>query len=203
MKSTSSSSRSRIPAPAQTLVRRVLNRLAIGNNVSVGTDFRAGIGTRINSLHGLTVGHSVSIGPGSLVEVDGQLGDFVLIARNVQIVGRNDHSIDEIGVPIVRGLWVGDRPQSEADTVLIERDVWVGAAAIILGGVTIGEGSVVGAGSVVTRDVPPYTIVAGVPASAVGKRFESEDERRRHSEALDALSIKSPKKQSSESEPRV
>ncbi|WP_422757326.1 DapH/DapD/GlmU-related protein [Paenarthrobacter sp. C1] len=145
----------------------------------------------------------MSIGPGSLVEVDGQLGDFVLIARNVQIVGRNDHSIDEIGVPIVRGLWVGDRPQSEADTVLIERDVWVGAAAIILGGVTIGEGSVVGAGSVVTRDVPPYTIVAGVPASAVGKRFESEDERRRHSEALDALSIKSPKKQSSESEPRV
>ena len=47
--------------------------------------------------------------------------------------------------------------------------VWIGAAALILPGITIGERSIVGAGSVVTRDVPPYTIVAGNPARPIGK----------------------------------
>ncbi len=51
--------------------------------------------------------------------------------------------------------------------VIIEDDCWIGAGAIILNGITIGKGSVVGAGSVVTKDVPPYTIVAGNPARKI------------------------------------
>ncbi len=51
--------------------------------------------------------------------------------------------------------------------VIIEDDCWIGAGAIILNGITIGKGSVVGAGSVVTKDVPPYTIVAGNPAHKI------------------------------------
>lgn len=56
--------------------------------------------------------------------------------------------------------------------VTIKNDVWIGARAVILPGVTIGDCSVVAAGAVVTKDVPPYTLVAGVPAKVV-KRFEN------------------------------
>jgi acetyltransferase-like isoleucine patch superfamily enzyme len=54
--------------------------------------------------------------------------------------------------------------------IVIEDHVWVGTRALILQGVTVGEGAIVAAGSVVTRSVPPYTIVAGVPARKIGER---------------------------------
>jgi acetyltransferase-like isoleucine patch superfamily enzyme len=56
--------------------------------------------------------------------------------------------------------------------IVIEDDVWIGSKATLLDGVTIGQGAVVGAGAVVTRSVAPYTIVAGVPARAIGRRGE-------------------------------
>jgi acetyltransferase-like isoleucine patch superfamily enzyme len=60
------------------------------------------------------------------------------------------------------------------DGIFIEDDVWVAAHAVVLDGVRIGRGSVVAAGAVVTEDVPPYTIVGGVPARAIGHRLEPE-----------------------------
>lgn len=57
---------------------------------------------------------------------------------------------------------------------MIGSDVWIGANAIILEGLKIGDGAVIGAGAVVTKDVAPYSIVAGVPARLIGQRF-SED----------------------------
>lgn len=62
---------------------------------------------------------------------------------------------------------VGDRPLRNAPVVLQDR-VWLGCRVIVLKGVTIGEGAIVSAGSIVTRDVPPYTVVAGEPARVVG-----------------------------------
>ncbi len=63
----------------------------------------------------------------------------------------------------------------EERTVFIDDDAWVGAMSIILPGITVGKGSIIGAGSVVTKDVPPYTIVAGNPARIV--RTLEPDER--------------------------
>ena len=180
--------RSRIPVPLQAFIRRLLNRLALGSNVTVGPDFRAGLGSRVNSLHGLELGCNVSVGPGSLIEVDGYIGDYVLIARNVQIVGREDHDISSVGTPIVKATWVGDRSARAEDSVSIGRDVWIGAGVVVLGGVSIGEGSVIGAGSVVAKDIPPYSIAVGSPARRISGRFENEAECRRHSESLDGLS---------------
>ena len=181
------SDRSRIPGPLQRLTRRVLNKLAVGSNVTTGKNLRAGLGSRINALHKLQVGDDVSVGPGSLIEVNGVIGDFVLIARNVQIVGRMDHDISEVGTPIVKATWVGDRNPRDEDGVNIGRDVWIGAGAIILGGVCIGEGSVIGAGSVVTKDIPPYSIAVGSPARRVSSRFSNDTERARHSALLDNI----------------
>ena len=58
--------------------------------------------------------------------------------------------------------------------ILIGNDVWIGYEAVILAGVTIGDGAIIGARAVVTRDVPPYTIVGGVPAKPIRKRFPPE-----------------------------
>ena len=58
--------------------------------------------------------------------------------------------------------------------IVIGNDVWIGYEAVILSGVTIGNGAIIGARAVVTKDVPPYTIVAGVPARPIRKRFDGE-----------------------------
>lgn len=61
------------------------------------------------------------------------------------------------------------------EPIVIEKNVWIGANATVLSGVTVGEGSVVAAGAVVTRDVPPYTLVGGVPARVI-KKVEFNDD---------------------------
>ena len=58
--------------------------------------------------------------------------------------------------------------------IVIGNDVWIGYEAVILSGVTIGDGAIIGARAVVTKDVPPYTIAGGVPAKAIRKRFSDD-----------------------------
>ena len=62
--------------------------------------------------------------------------------------------------------------------IVIGSDVWIGYEAVILSGVTVGDGAVIGARAVVTKDVPPYTIVGGVPAGPIRKRFDDDTIRR-------------------------
>ena len=63
---------------------------------------------------------------------------------------------------------------NEAGSIAVGNDVWIGARAIILSGVTIGDGAIIGAGAVVTRNVPPYAVVAGVPANVIRFRYSPE-----------------------------
>lgn len=58
--------------------------------------------------------------------------------------------------------------------IIVGNDVWIGYGAVILSGVTVGDGAIIGARAVVTKDVPPYTIVGGVPARQIRKRFDDE-----------------------------
>lgn len=165
-------------------VRAVMRRLAVRQHVTYGRGLRLGRFAVVSAPHRLVIGDDVSIGPWSIVEVDGEIGDFTLIGQAVQVVGRDDHAFDEVGTPVSESTWSGDRPATPRDAVRIGRDVWVGGGSVVLSGVSIGEGSIVGAGSVVTEDVPPYAIAVGSPARVVRRRFDAADAAR-HSRALD------------------
>ena len=118
------------------------------------------------------------------------IGDHVMFGPEVVIQGGN-HRIDMVG-RFMDGITESEkRPKDDRD-VIIDSDVWIGARAILLAGVTIGRGAVVAAGAVVTRDVPPYAIVGGVPARVIRYRWNSETIREH--EAL--LYSQSPEKQS-------
>lgn len=98
------------------------------------------------------------------------LGNYAMLGQNVNII-TGDHRSDIVGLPMIE---VQEKlPENDAD-VTIEDDVWIGANSTILKGVTIGRGSIVSAGSVVTKSIPPYSICAGTPARVLKQRFTSE-----------------------------
>ena len=177
--------RSRLPVFIASPLRWLLRRVSVRGPVIVGKHLRLGAGVVVTSAHGLVLGDHVSIGQRSVVEVDGVIGDYCLIGRNAQILGRLDHAVDEIGVPMATSTWVGDRAQLPADTIKIGCDVWIGGGAIVLGGITIGDGAIVGAGAIVTRDVAPFSIVGGNPAKQIRMRFPTEEARALHLHQLD------------------
>ncbi len=112
----------------------------------------------------LTIGEHVNVARGVIVNAAGtvEIDDWVLLGPDV-IIYSQDHVFDGIDVPISMA------PDRRAP-IRIGRAAWVASRAIITAGVTIGEGAVVAAGAVVTRDVPPFTLVAGVPARVVRER---------------------------------
>jgi acetyltransferase-like isoleucine patch superfamily enzyme len=113
---------------------------------------------------GLKVGDNSNIGHFAFVGCSGyiEIGDRVLMGPRVTLLAEN-HVYDDPERPIKsQGV--------ERKTIVIGDDCWLGAGAIVLAGVSVGPGSVIAAGSVVTKDVPPMTVVAGAPARVVRGR---------------------------------
>jgi len=139
--------------------------VVFGRNCTVGRDTvimctgvvrRKGVGLRLGD-------HS-AIGPQSFLGAQGgiAIGSDVIMGPGVRIFSEN-HEFADVTVPI--------RAQGERrEAVMIEDDCWIGAGVTILDGVTIGRGTVVAAGAVVTHSLPPYSVVAGVPARALKNR---------------------------------
>ena len=94
----------------------------------------------------------------------------MLFGPDVMILSGN-HPIDEIGQPI------NASHQGINGRCRTEQDVWIGARVIIVGNVTIGEGAVIGANSLVNRDIPPYTVAVGTPCAPRRRRFSDEQLR--------------------------
>lgn len=125
----------------------------------------------------IQAGEYCSIGYGAAICPNVELGNYVLIAPEINILG-GDHRYDKPGIPII----FSERPT--LPSTVIEDDVWIGARVTIMAGVKIGRGSIIAASSVVTKDVPAYTIVAGVPAKVVKKRFVGKGDELTHDEML-------------------
>ncbi|MBN1560733.1 flippase-like domain-containing protein [candidate division KSB1 bacterium] len=124
------------------------NEVLLGRGTVLGTrDGRIEVGDFCN------VGGNCRLGTTSEIRI----GKHVLLAANCY-VGGAQHNYDRTDVPIMR------QGYNNRGGVFIEDDVWLGTAVKVLDGVTIGTGSVIGAGSVVTRDIPPYSVAMGVPA---------------------------------------
>ena len=110
------------------------------------------------------------------------IGRFCSIACGAKFLMTSaNHAMKSLSTyvfPIFYEEWGHGMPVTEAwdrrGDIVIGNDVWIGYEAVILSGVTIGHGAVIAARSVVTRDVPPYAIVGGVPARLIRRRFEPE-----------------------------
>lgn len=127
------------------------------------------IGQAVNIESGAEFDEHVTIGDRSSLGVDSQVFGPVTIGSNVMmgpeccILTRN-HQHDRCDIPMIDQGYEDYRP------VVIGDDVWIGRRVIILPGVTVGGGSIIAAGAVVSKDVKPYSIVGGVPAKQIGDR---------------------------------
>lgn len=117
-------------------------------------------------------GHSYAMKPFRMENPRTRIGRYVSIAQNVQL-GLGTHPLDMLSTsPAVYGKKGGhDQGDLRFPPCVVDSDVWIGASSIILSGIHIGTGAVVAAGAVVTKDVPPYAIVGGVPARIIRYRF--------------------------------
>ncbi len=111
----------------------------------------------------LRIGDNSGVGVNALIASHVTIGNDVMMGPDCMLFTSN-HGMQSTQIP----MW--KQKSTEPDPILIGNDVWIGARVIILPGVTVGDGAVVGAGSVVTKDVPSYAIVAGNPAKLIRMR---------------------------------
>ncbi len=150
---------------------------------TIAKGFHAGARVRLWAKNKLVIGRKFYIGRDSSIEADCIIGDYVIMGNKVGIIGRYDHHYQQAGVPTRLASQIRDHDYNWKgldQITIIEDDVWVGYGSTILGGVTIGRGSIIAAGSLVTKDVEAYCIYGGAPAKKIKSRFETEDDLRQH-----------------------
>ena len=133
-------------------------------------------GSSYGHLNHVVIGNHSNIGPKNCFNTliaNVIVGDYVITGPEVMFISGN-HRFNVIGKRIAE-ITNKEKETSDDLDIIIESDVWIGARATILKGVTIGRGSIVGACSVVTNDVPPYSIVAGNPARIIRRRFNDSE----------------------------
>jgi len=125
------------------------------------------------SFQRITLGNDVYIGPGASISSAHstiRIGSKVMMGPNVIFVGGN-HNTELVGE------YMYDIKKKEAHhdrDITVKDDVWIGNRAMIMSGVTLNEGCIVAAGAVVTKNVPSYSVVGGIPAKVIKMRFEKE-----------------------------
>ena len=140
-----------------------------------GKNVRIGGRCSFSGIENMHVGNNVLISSNSKILTTRAkviIGDYVMLGQNLTIV-TGDHRTDILGKYMMEIKDSEKLPENDAD-VVIEGDVWAGTNVTILKGVTIGRGSIIASGAVVTKSVPPYSIVGGVPAKVIKQRFDEE-----------------------------
>lgn len=135
------------------LVRNILENCGKNINIERFAKFNRNI----------IIGNNSTIGKNSSVAPYTKIGDNVLLAPEVIMYSKN-HSIARTDIPIIKQGFDDFKP------ITICNDVWIGRRVILLPGITIGEGSIIGAGAVVAKDIPPYSIAVGNPVKVIRNR---------------------------------
>lgn len=132
-------------------------KIADDVHISRDTIILAGVGKTV-------INERVSIGAGSFIYGSSglEIGKDSLLADNVRVMAGSHRYKDASKLIRLQGAY--------GKKTVVGQDVWLGSSVIVLGGVTVGDGAVVGAGAVVTKDIPSYSMAAGVPAKIIGKR---------------------------------
>ncbi|MBE6573335.1 MAG: CatB-related O-acetyltransferase [Ruminococcaceae bacterium] len=127
-------------------------------------------GKKVNIEKNAVFSRKVSLGDYSGLGVNSKIygtctiGNYVMMGEDVTVITRN-HKHERSDIPMMHQGFEEERP------VVIGNDVWIGDRVVILAGVEIGDGCIIGAGSVVTKSIPPYSIAAGVPARIIKSRI--------------------------------
>lgn len=130
-------------------------------------------GTRFGRFD-IRIGNKVQFGKDCRIAYNVHYGNNILMASNVYFVGKNDHTYN------IAGKYIWDCEGSRNGVTIIEDDVWIGIGVTICGPVKIGKGSIVAAGAVVTKDIPPCEIWGGIPAKKICDRFQTKEETNKH-----------------------
>jgi maltose O-acetyltransferase len=133
---------------------------SIGRNVFIADDFMARNAKNISIGNNVYINHDVEFDAewGRII-----IGNYVMIGSNT-LLSTAHHNFNRLDIPIMlQGI-------RQPTSVTIANDVWIGANVIILPGIEISTGAVVGAGAVVTKNVPPYAVIGGVPAKIIKYR---------------------------------
>lgn len=146
---------------------REINRLQFG---SKGTNVRISVNNEFHNTQKIVLGDNIYIGTNCVFHAIGgiEIGSGSILANYIEIITFN-HNYD--------GIDLQSLPYDKKyikEQVIIEENVWVGSHSLILPGITIGEGAVIGMGSVVTKDVPPFAVVGGNPAKIIKYRNDSK-----------------------------
>lgn len=154
----------KIPHSHNSKITLIKNKILkyLFKEISISSNIRPNI--KFVNGNNISIGNNSGIGENSFIQDIGQvkIGDNVLMGPDIMIFTAN-HSIEKSKLINEQGYIVKD--------VKIENDVWIGARSIILPGVTVGQGSIIAAGSIVTKDIDEYSIVGGNPARFIKKRI--------------------------------
>jgi acetyltransferase-like isoleucine patch superfamily enzyme len=146
------------------VMRRFKLRVKSFGRIRVGKNVFFAAGADLRPPNRIRIGQRVSFGKNFTCECDALIGDDVLISSNVSFIG-NDHLFDDPRATVF------SQGRSPDRSVVLKGDNLIGFGSIVFSGVTVGKRAIVGAGSVVNKDVPENAIVAGVPARFIRWRF--------------------------------
>jgi maltose O-acetyltransferase len=150
---------------------RILRAVDNVFQLKCGKNFFVGGGSLVYPVRHMVFGKNVFIGRNVTISTSESgkspvyIGRDVMIAQRCMIIGGN-HEIERTDIPMnLQG-------EGKQGAIVVGDDVWIGAGTIVLGPVTIGRGCVIGAGSVVTKDLPDYSVAVGNPARVIRNRLK-------------------------------
>jgi acetyltransferase-like isoleucine patch superfamily enzyme len=177
-----------MPFKLQLFIKKTINyflhKVEVKNNIvlsgfshgiqNVTFEGKNAVQDRGNFSGSIKIGYATTLGYNNFLHGNITIGKYCQIGSDVAIHTTN-HPVNYMSTYINKNLFEGQLASlKEINTVLIGNDVWIGHGVIIVGNITIGNGAILAAGSVITKNVAPYTIVAGIPAKEIKKRFSEQ-----------------------------